>query len=206
MRIIEVDDPVTIAALLRRDPTRSPGLHHSTIVGDICKKLEPERFGGDIRPEFIGMGLAFEDVLGPAIRRVVGPSGYRPGEFSSGGIAMSPDWLSDEDLDYYTAEFQRAGFRGGINYYRNGSRNWDLTPQLAGARISQPALFLAGDLDIVNRGASQEELASRMEANYDDLRGVILLPGIGHRVQQQAPEDSNRILIEFLDGLELINN
>ena len=114
-----------------------------------------------------------------------------------------PDWLSDEDLDYYTAEFQRAGFRGGINYYRNGTRNWDLTPQLAGARISQPALFLAGDLDIVNRGATRDELASRMAPNFDDLRGVILLPGIGHRVQQQAPEDSNRILIDFLDGLSL---
>ena len=113
-----------------------------------------------------------------------------------------PDWLSEVDLDYYVSEFERAGFRGGINYYRNSVRNWELTPQLAGARILQPALFLAGDLDIVNRGATQEQLASSMQPHFQDLRDVILLPGIGHRVQQQSPEATNRVLINFLDSLE----
>jgi pimeloyl-ACP methyl ester carboxylesterase len=112
-----------------------------------------------------------------------------------------PDWLSEEDLDYYVNQFEQAGFRGGINYYRNGARNWDLTPQLAGQKIEQPALFLAGDLDIVNRGASREQLNERMSPNFTDLRDVILLPGVGHRVQQQAPEDTNRILLEFLSSL-----
>ena len=114
-----------------------------------------------------------------------------------------PDWLSEEDLAYYVGEFSRVGFRGGINYYRNLARNWDLTPQLAGARILQPALFLAGEVDIVNRGATEEQLAQRGNRYIADLREVILLPGIGHRNQQQAPEETNRILLEFLDSLEL---
>ncbi|NKB34383.1 MAG: alpha/beta fold hydrolase [Pseudomonadales bacterium] len=114
-----------------------------------------------------------------------------------------PDWLSEEDLNYYVSEFKQAGFKGGINYYRNGSLNWDLTPQLAGAKIQQPALFIAGDLDIVNRGATKEELESRMSANFEDLRGVILQPGIGHRNQQQAPEHTNEFLIDFLNSLDL---
>ena len=114
-----------------------------------------------------------------------------------------PDWLSEEDLAYYVGEFSRVGFRGGINYYRNLVRNWDLTPQLAGARILQPALFLAGEVDIVNRGATEEQLTQRGNRYIADLREVILLPGIGHRNQQQAPEETNRILLEFLDSLEL---
>lgn len=112
-----------------------------------------------------------------------------------------PDWLSEEDLDYYTAQFEWVGFAGGINYYRNSVRNWDLTAHLAGARITQPALFLAGDLDIVNRGATRDELAARMAPHFEDLREVILLPGIGHRVQQQAPAETNRILLKFLSSL-----
>jgi pimeloyl-ACP methyl ester carboxylesterase len=44
-------------------------------------------------------------------------------------------------------------------------------------------------------------LNERMSPNFTDLRDVILLPGVGHRVQQQAPEDTNRILLEFLSSL-----
>ena len=43
-----------------------------------------------------------------------------------------PSWLSQADLDYYVKEFTEAGFRGGINYYRNFHRNWETTPQLSG--------------------------------------------------------------------------
>ncbi|MDD9957959.1 MAG: alpha/beta hydrolase [Gammaproteobacteria bacterium] len=112
-----------------------------------------------------------------------------------------PDWLSEEDLNYYTEEFKHAGFRGGINYYRNGALNWDLTPELAGAKVSQPALFIAGELDIVNRGATAAELQAAADPHFADLRGVILQPGIGHRNQQQAPDDTNRLLLEFLESL-----
>src|SRR5262249_56259615 len=49
-----------------------------------------------------------------------------------------PDWLTAADLDYFVGEFTAAGFRGGINYYRNFHRNWETTPQLAGVKISQP--------------------------------------------------------------------
>ena len=115
-----------------------------------------------------------------------------------------PHWLSEEDLDYYVSEFKKVGFRGGINYYRNGTLNWELTTQLAGKKIGQPALFIAGDLDIVNRGATQDQLEARGRPQFDDLRGVILQAGIGHRNQQQAPEDTNRLLIEFLNSLELV--
>jgi len=58
-----------------------------------------------------------------------------------------PAWLTEADLDFYTEEFKRAGFRGGLNWYRNIDRNWELTPFLSGAKIRQPSLFVAAESD-----------------------------------------------------------
>ena len=112
-----------------------------------------------------------------------------------------PDWLKQEDLDYYVNEFKEVGFRGGINYYRNIERNWEITPQLEGATIAKPVLFIAGEKDVVIRGANEAGLAGSMSKVAKDLRGVKLIPGIGHWVQQEAPEDTNREIIAFLEGL-----
>jgi pimeloyl-ACP methyl ester carboxylesterase len=112
-----------------------------------------------------------------------------------------PDWLSETELDYYAREFSRVGFRGGINYYRNGSRNWDLTSRLAGAQIQQPALFIAGEVDIVNRGATVQQLREINQPNFVDLHDLILIPGVGHRNQQQAPLETNQLLLGFLNSI-----
>lgn len=99
MKILDVADPITLAALVRQDPNRSPGLHLSTIIKDIMVTLEPERFkSGTPGAGWIGVGLAFEDVLADAIRAVIGPGGYRPGEFKKDGIAMSPDWIAGDGM------------------------------------------------------------------------------------------------------------
>jgi pimeloyl-ACP methyl ester carboxylesterase len=58
--------------------------------------------------------------------------------------AVLPSWLTEADIDYYGGEFSRSGFRGGINRYRNMDRDWEELPQLEGARITQPALFVYG--------------------------------------------------------------
>ncbi len=60
-----------------------------------------------------------------------------------------PDWLTASDLDYYVSQFEKAGFRGGVNYYRNFHRNWEITENLDGTRIKIPTLFIAGEKDIV---------------------------------------------------------
>ena len=112
-----------------------------------------------------------------------------------------PPWFDQTDLDYYVGEFRRAGFRGGINYYRNIGRSWELTPQLAGARVTQPALFIAGEQDVVIAGASQEQLEAGLGAVTDDLRGVHLLPATGHWTQQERPTETNELLLAFLASL-----
>lgn len=112
-----------------------------------------------------------------------------------------PSWLSQKDLDYYVAEFKRAGFRGGINYYRNFNRNWEITPELAGAKIAAPVMFLAGEGDVVIAGQNAERLTTNMKRAATDFRGVTLYPGAGHWVQQERPAEVNAALIGFLKDI-----
>src|SRR5262249_9961722 len=52
-----------------------------------------------------------------------------------------PSWLSATDIDFYTGEFARTGFRGGLNWYRNIDRNWELLAPFGGALVNVPALY-----------------------------------------------------------------
>ncbi len=113
-----------------------------------------------------------------------------------------PGWLTQADLDYYVEQFEQAGFRGGINYYRNFDRNWELTESLAGVKVSQPALFIAGDKDIVIRGATKDQLTAMMGAVVPGLRDVVLVPNIGHWVQQEAPDETNAAMLAFLKSFD----
>jgi len=113
-----------------------------------------------------------------------------------------PSWLTQADLDYYVNEFKEAGFRGGINYYRNFHRNWETTPQLTGVKVTQPVIFIAGEKDVVIRGATAEALTSSMKNAVSDLRGVKLFPGAGHWVQQERPDEVNAAVLEFLQSVK----
>ena len=108
-----------------------------------------------------------------------------------------PAWLSEADLDFYTAEFERTGFHGALNRYRNMDRDWEELPQLAGAKVQQPALFIAGDRDPVSRFTNLD----RMKANVPNLRETVVLSGCGHWTPQERPAEVNAALIRFLEGL-----
>lgn len=109
-----------------------------------------------------------------------------------------PDWLTEADLDFFTDEFERTGFRGGLNWYRNLNRSWELSAAFQGKTIEQPALFISGDRDLI-RG--QPDWEKNMRAKVPNLRQCVLLPGIGHWTQQEAPEAVNRAMIDFLNDL-----
>ena len=108
-----------------------------------------------------------------------------------------PAWLTEADLDYFTAEFQRSGFRGPINWYRNFDRNWHLTPELAGAQITQPARFIAGERDAVLAMAPVEG----MKPLVPNLRPLVMIPGCGHWTQQERVAETNAALVGFLQSL-----
>jgi len=106
-------------------------------------------------------------------------------------------WLSEEELNVYVEAFERTGFTGGLNWYRNIDRNWELSAPLADRRVEQPALYLTGELDPVRRFMPAEA----MDGWVSDLREQIVVPGAGHWVQQQEPAAVNEALLRFLAGL-----
>jgi pimeloyl-ACP methyl ester carboxylesterase len=108
-----------------------------------------------------------------------------------------PAWLSEQELDVYVEAFERTGFTGGLNWYRNIDRNWELSEPFAERRIEQPAMFLTGELDPVRSFMPAEA----MNGWVTDLRAEVVVDGAGHWVQQQAPEAVNAALLDFLRGL-----
>ncbi|MGH3387384.1 MAG: alpha/beta fold hydrolase, partial [Actinomadura sp.] len=111
--------------------------------------------------------------------------------------AGPPDWLTQADLDRYAADFARTGFTGPLNWYRNIDRNWDLMSGFEGAKVTVPALFVAGGDDPVLAMGPP----ARMTKWVPDLRGVVLIDGAGHWIQQERPAEVNAALLDFLTGL-----
>ena len=103
-------------------------------------------------------------------------------------------FLSAEDFQVFVSGFQKSGFRGGLNWYRNFDRNWELTAYLHNAKVLQPALMVTAELDIVLR----PEMAVGMEAWVPNLRRTVLIEGSGHWTQQEKPAAVNAALLEFL--------
>jgi pimeloyl-ACP methyl ester carboxylesterase len=112
-----------------------------------------------------------------------------------------PAWLNEADIDVYTQQFQHSGFRGGLNWYRNIDRNWELLAPYAAASVSVPALYMAGDLDLVVSFPRMKEVLADLPRYIPQLRGSIMLPGCGHWTQQERPGEVNKAIIDFLNSL-----
>jgi pimeloyl-ACP methyl ester carboxylesterase len=110
-----------------------------------------------------------------------------------------PSWLTEPDIDFYAGEFARAGFRGGLNWYRNIDRNWELTAPFAGLPVTIPALYVAGDRDLVVHGAP--ELIRNLGQFVPNLRRTVMLEGCGHWTQQERAAEVNAAMIGFLKEL-----
>ncbi len=90
----------------------------------------------------------------------------------------------------YVEQFERTGYRGGLNWYRNIDRNWELTAPFAGLKITVPALLIAGDRDIVLafRGMDQGIMLPK---NVPKLHKTLILPGCSRWTQQERPQGVN---------------
>jgi pimeloyl-ACP methyl ester carboxylesterase len=112
-----------------------------------------------------------------------------------------PPWLSEADVEYYAGQFRQSGFRGGLNWYRNIDRNWELMAPFAGASVTVPALYMAGDLDLVVSFPRMKEVIADLPRFIPQLRSSVMLPGCGHWTQQERPNEVNKAIVEFLQGL-----
>ena len=124
-----------------------------------------------------------------------------------------PGWLTKNDLDFYTNQFEISGMRGPLNRYRCIDQDWEELEFLSNKKISKPSCFITGDLDPVNfmllnslkllkNDESDEELLlNHINSNYSDLREFKIIESCGHWTQQEKPEEVNKILIDFLQKI-----
>jgi pimeloyl-ACP methyl ester carboxylesterase len=166
---------------------------------------EPGRAEAEIEPDVRGWLAGFYAAL--SADTMPEPGAPDPHFVTRGGTLRDrfprgrrPAWLGEDELDVYAGEFERSGLTGALNRYRNMDRDWADLAGHQGAPILQPSLFLGGSLD-----ASTTWLADAIEAYPTTLPGLTashLLDGCGHWIQQERPEEVNRILVEWLAGLD----
>lgn len=110
-------------------------------------------------------------------------------------------WLTEDDLDFYEAEFTASGFRGPLNRYRNHEADYEWLQNWAGKRIEQPALFIGGTRDPATFlfGAIEDPVA--LVKMFAPRAEGHILDGVGHWTQQERPDEVNAVLIDWLKRL-----
>ncbi|MBW8743713.1 MAG: alpha/beta hydrolase [Sphingomonas sp.] len=120
------------------------------------------------------------------------------GEFLTNPASL-PSWIRESDVDVYVDEFARSGFRGAVNWWRNVDRGWELMAPFADTPVTVPALYLAGDRDII--AAIFRQAIAQQSALVPKLRRAVMLPGCGHWTQQERAPEVNVAMIDFLRRL-----
>jgi pimeloyl-ACP methyl ester carboxylesterase len=118
-----------------------------------------------------------------------------------GAPTVLPAWITEDDIDVYAAEFERTGFTGALNWYRNIDRNWELQGSLQGAPVTVPALYLAGERDLVVSFPGMDQLLANLKTFVPALREIQLIPGCGHWTQQERPTEVNAAIVDFIRNL-----
>ncbi|MER7315201.1 MULTISPECIES: alpha/beta fold hydrolase [Streptomyces] len=162
---------------------------------------EPGRAEAEIEPDVRGWLAGFYTSLSAGTMPPADqgspffvPAGARMRDrFARGPL---PSWLTEEDLDVYSAEFERTGLTGGLNRYRNVDRDWEDLAAWDGARLTQPSLFIGGSLD-----SSTTWMADAIAAYPDTLPGLVsshIIEGCGHWIQQERAAEVNDLLVRWL--------
>ena len=112
-----------------------------------------------------------------------------------------PPWLTREDIAYYAGEFGRAGFRGGLNWYRNLRRSTELLAPWRGCVVRQPSMFVAGARDGVLKFPASKQQIEQFSATLPGLRGCHIIEGAGHWIQRERAAQVNELLLGFLRTL-----
>jgi pimeloyl-ACP methyl ester carboxylesterase len=167
---------------------QTPGEADAVLAGDVSKAMDffmrrplpgPPPAGAGLAEPAEGGGTAFAliDIL----------QAYDP--------AFDPRerFLSADEMAAFVDTFQRTGFTGGINWYRNFTRNWARSEGIAD-RVEAPSLMVMAEKDAVLPPSA----ADGMEAFVPDLEKV-LIKDSGHWTQQEQPDAVNAAMIDWLD-------
>lgn len=118
------------------------------------------------------------------------PPGVPPGmlDLARAEVPLGEPLMSDADMAVYVSAFEKSGFTGGINWYRNFDRDWHLLGDVDPV-IRKPALMIYGDRDVVAQAENLVEFVPEVEEVHLDS---------GHWIQQERPEETNRVILDWL--------
>ncbi|RDX90363.1 ephA, partial [Mucuna pruriens] len=187
---------------LRRDPNVRTVDGLCALYGDdyyICRFQKP----GDMEAQMAQVGTEYvlKNIL---TTRRTGPPILPKGEFGTGfNPNMShtlPSWLTQDDLRYYVSNYDKTGFTGGLNYYRNLNLNWELTAPWTGMKIKVPVKFITGELDSVYTSPNFKEYidGGGFKEDVPNLEQVIVQKGVAHFNNQEAADEINDHIYDFI--------
>ncbi|MGH7024053.1 MAG: alpha/beta fold hydrolase [Caulobacteraceae bacterium] len=167
-----------------------PGEADAILARDVAKTM-----GFFLRRPLPGTPLA-SGGLSADVERPAGTSAFalvRMLEAYDPAFDPRPTFLTDDEMTVFVDTFRRTGFTGGINWYRNFTRNWREAEGVS-ERVEVPSLMVMAEKDAVLPPSA----ADGMEAFVPDLEKV-LIKDSGHWTQQEQPAAVNRVLIDWLD-------
>ncbi|MFQ6631678.1 hypothetical protein Gotur_009008 [Gossypium turneri] len=183
-----------------RNPQMKPTDGWRAIYGNdyyICRFQEP----GEIEAEFAEMGT--ETVMKALLTYRVPdplmlPKGKPFGHSANTPITL-PSWLSEEEVNYYVTKFNKSGFTGVINYYRNFDRNWELMAPWGGCEVKVAAKFVVGDVDLVYHMPGMKEYIHNggFKKDVPMLEEVVVMEGVGHFIHMEKPDEINNLIYDF---------
>ncbi|TYG53733.1 hypothetical protein ES288_D09G132300v1 [Gossypium darwinii] len=183
-----------------RNPQMKPTDRWRAIYGNdyyICRFQEP----GEIEAEFAEMGT--ETVMKALLTYRVPdplmlPKGKPFGHSANTPITL-PSWLSEEEVNYYVTKFNKSGFTGVINYYRNFDRNWELMAPWGGCEVKVAAKFVVGDVDLVYHMPGMKEYIHNggFKKDVPMLEEVVVMEGVGHFIHMEKPDEINNLIYDF---------
>lgn len=112
-----------------------------------------------------------------------------------------PEWLPSREFDQLVTAFKLSGFTGGLNYYRNLDRNWELQQGCVGQLVKVPALFMIGERDTGLTIPGMDQIIAAMPNLVPDLRGSYVLQDAGHWLQQERAKEVSELATKFLGEL-----
>ncbi|KAK7258936.1 hypothetical protein RIF29_24528 [Crotalaria pallida] len=187
---------------LRRNPKVKTVDGMRAMYGDdyyICRFQEP----GEMEAQMAEAGIAYV-LKNDLTSRKTGPPIFPKGEYGTGfNPDMSdtlPSWLTEDDLAYYVSKFEKTGFTGGLNYYRNFNINWELLAPWDGVQIKVPVKFITGELDMVytSLGMMDYVHGGGFKQDVPNLEEVIVQKGVAHFNNQETAEEISDHIYDFI--------
>ncbi|KAK8515678.1 hypothetical protein V6N13_139354 [Hibiscus sabdariffa] len=110
-----------------------------------------------------------------------------------------PCWLSEEEANYYVTKFQKSGFAGPLNYYRNLDRNWELLAPWTGCEVKTPAKFIIGDKDLVYHMPGMKDYIHKggFKEDVPSLQEVVVMEGVAHYINMEKPDEITHHIYNF---------